>query len=134
MRLQRQLFGSRVARRVFAFFLVASLVPLLGFAALALTRVGAALEQQAFQQLDNASRSYGQITFDKLIGAADSLKDRHAIEGAAFENLPGLDAAAVTVEGTARTLFGEWQPASLPSPAQRPFSPGPVPRFGLPSA
>ncbi len=131
MRLQRQLFGSRVARRVFAFFLVASLVPLLAFGSLALTRVGSALEQQALEQLDNASRSYGQITFDKLVTATASLKDRHAIDVTAASDLPGLDAAVLTVEGTMRPLFGEWRPASLPSPTEgTPAAVTVVPRAG----
>jgi diguanylate cyclase (GGDEF)-like protein len=117
MRLQAQVFGSRVARRVFVFFLIASLVPLLGFAALALLRVGSALEQQAFRQLDDASRSYGQITFDKLVAAADNLEDGDAIDASSAGDLPGLDAAAVAQNGAVRTLFGDWQPANLPSPS-----------------
>jgi len=117
MRLQRQLFTSRVSRRVFVFFLVASLVPLLAFAALAMTRVGSALEQQALEQLDDASRSYGQMAFDKLVTATAGLKGRHAVEATAASDLPGVDAAVLTVEGTVRPLYGEWRAASLPSPA-----------------
>jgi diguanylate cyclase (GGDEF)-like protein len=117
MRLQRQLFGSRVARRVFGSFLLASLVPLLVFAWLALTRVGNALERQAFEQLDNASRSYGQITLDKLVSVADALSDASARSATSAEQLSGVDAAALIVDGTERTLFGDWPPLRVTRPA-----------------
>ena len=47
----QQLFGSHVAWRMFGSFVVASLVPLLGFSWLATNRVGAALEQETFERL-----------------------------------------------------------------------------------
>jgi len=67
MRLQLRVFGSRVARRVFASFVLASAVPLIAVAVLVVTQVGNTLEENAFDDLENASRGYGQLVLDKLL-------------------------------------------------------------------
>jgi len=107
MRFRRQLFGSRVARRVFGLFVVASLLPLLAFSWLATSRVGAALEQEAFERLGAQSRNYGQITLDKLVSVAEALGDAGFVEER-VRDVPGLDAVSVLSAGTERVLRGDW--------------------------
>jgi len=107
MRFRRQLFESRVARRVFGLFVVASLLPLLGFSWLATNRVGAALERQAFERLGTLSRSYGQVTLDKLVSVAEALGDQSSLERRA-RDLPGVDAVSVVAGGEERVLHGDW--------------------------
>src|SRR6185436_13187774 len=103
----RQLFGSHVAWRMFGSFVVASLVPLLGFSWLATNRVGAALEQETFERLGELSRNYGQITLDKLVSVAETLGELGALEGHARER-PGVTAVSVLIDGTERVVGGEW--------------------------
>jgi len=107
MRFRRQLFESRVARRVFGLFIVASLLPLLGFSWLATNRVGAALERQAFERLGTLSRSYGQVTLDKLVSVAEALGDQGSLERRT-RDLPGVDAVSVIAGGSERVLLGDW--------------------------
>ncbi|RPI63671.1 MAG: diguanylate cyclase, partial [Lysobacterales bacterium] len=107
MRFRRQLFESRVARRVFGLFVVASLLPLLGFSWIATNRVGAALERQAFDRLAALSRNYGQITLDKLVSVNEALSDRDSVERRAHD-LPGVDAVSVIAGGKERVLRGTW--------------------------
>ena len=107
MRFRRQLFESRVARRVFGLFVVASLLPLLGFSWLATNRVGAALERQAFERLGTLSRSYGQITLDKLVSVSEALGDHGSLERHT-RDLPGVDAVSVVTGGKERVLRGDW--------------------------
>jgi diguanylate cyclase (GGDEF)-like protein len=105
MRFESQLFESRVARRVFGLFVLASLLPLLAFSWLATNRVGAALERQAFERLGNASRNYGQMTLDKLVSVAETLADPAILEG---RSLPRVDALSVLSGGAERVLIGDW--------------------------
>ncbi len=108
MRITTQLFDSGVARRIFILFVLASLVPLLALALLLTKRVGAALESQAFEQLENAARGYGQVTLDKLLSAAGALPEtRQAQASGAF----GLDAAATLDADGVHPLFGDWSPS-----------------------
>jgi diguanylate cyclase (GGDEF)-like protein len=104
MRLERQLFHSRLARRVFGLFLAASLVPLLALAFLLLRETRRALEEQAFAQLETATRSYGQFTLDKLLAAGNDLHDTAALVADA------LDAVALAGSGTVQPVLGDWTP------------------------
>ena len=108
----RQLFGSHVAWRMFGSFVVASLVPLLGFSWLATNRVGAALEQETFERLGELSRNYGQITLDKLVSVAETLGELGALEGHARDR-PSITAVSVVTEGTERVVGGDWPGSRL---------------------
>src|SRR6185503_5545793 len=105
VRLERPLFDSRLARRVFATFLLASLVPLLALAFLLLQEVGRALEDQAFKQLENTTRSYGQFTLDKMLFAGDSLQEGVALATSAASTSP-FDAVTLVDHGEQRPLVG----------------------------
>ncbi|HEX7238276.1 MAG TPA: EAL domain-containing protein [Gammaproteobacteria bacterium] len=107
MPLERKLFGSRVAWRMFGSFVVASLVPLLAFSWLATNRVGAALEREEFERLGNLSRNYGQITLDKLVSVAETLGELGALEGHARERA-NVTAVSVLIDGTERVASGDW--------------------------
>ena len=107
MRFKRQLFESQVARRVFGLFVAASLLPLLAFSWLATNRVGAALEQEAFERLQSLSRNYGQITLDKLVSVAEALGERATIEERS-RDLPGVDAVSVLRGGEEQVVRGDW--------------------------
>jgi diguanylate cyclase (GGDEF)-like protein len=107
MRFRRQLFESQVARRVFGMFVVASLLPLLGFSWLATNRVGTALEEEAFERLGNLSRNYGQMTVDKLVSVAETLGEPGSLEGRVHD-FPGVDAVSVLVDGEEHVLRGTW--------------------------
>src|SRR6185503_715443 len=109
VRLERPLFDSRLARRVFATFLLASLVPLLALAFLLLQEVGRALEDQAFKQLENTTRSYGQFTLDKMLFAGDSLQEGVALATSAASTSP-FDAVTLVDHGEQRPLVGAWEP------------------------
>ena len=74
MGVRLNLFGSRVASRVFVSFMLAALLPLAVLLFLVLRQVGDTLEARAYDQLGTASRGYGQLVLDKLISAADVLE------------------------------------------------------------
>ena len=135
MRFQRQLFDSRVARRIFGFFVLASFVPLLALAVVLLERVGNALESEALEQLDTTARGYGQFTLDRLVTVAEWLERPALLEAAAAEEGTsfGLEAAVSLTNDTTRPLFGSWSspfepanlPAELPTIAVIPATQGP---------
>jgi diguanylate cyclase (GGDEF)-like protein len=108
MRIKTKLFDSRVARSVFGSFLLASLVPLLGFSYVAVSQVGGALERQVLERLSTLSRNYGQMTLDKLVTSGEALGDIDRIGASASREFAGMDAVAVIENGVERTLFGEW--------------------------
>jgi diguanylate cyclase (GGDEF)-like protein len=109
---KRKLFGSHVAWRMFGSFVVASLVPLLAFSWLAMNRVGAALEQEAFEWLGSLSRNYGQITLDKLVSVAETLGELGALEGRARDRA-SVTAVSVISDGTERVVGGDWPGSRL---------------------
>jgi diguanylate cyclase (GGDEF)-like protein len=73
MRLNAKLFGSRVARRIFAAFVFAGLVPIAAMALLALVQVTSTLEDQALRHVQDTSRSIGQQLLDRLLIADSAL-------------------------------------------------------------
>jgi diguanylate cyclase (GGDEF)-like protein len=73
MRLSLAAFGNRVAWRIFARFVVASLVPLAAVAALFLVQINRTAEQRALLDLGGTSRSVGQVLLDKLVLVNDWL-------------------------------------------------------------
>lgn len=109
MRVQLKVFGSRVARRVFVLFVLASLVPLGVLAGLLLSQVGNTLEDRAYEQLATASRGYGQFVVDKLLSAAAVLSSTAALSPArdakltapGFVSVKRLSAAASAALATA---------------------------------
>jgi diguanylate cyclase (GGDEF)-like protein len=105
MRWPLAMFGSRVAWRVFARFLLASFLPLAALSALFLAQVSRTFEQHAVEELDATSRAIGQVVLDKLLAASDLLAvlaERPApLDLRAF----GLTAAAYTADGRT-TSFG----------------------------
>jgi diguanylate cyclase (GGDEF)-like protein len=122
MRLKTQLFDSRVARRIFTLFLLASLIPLFALSALLIDRVGRALEAQAVAQLEDATRGFGQVTLDKLLAAAEALS---AVDSVAKDRPPqraaSLEAVVQLSNGAATPLLGQWHvaPGALASMAAR---------------
>ena len=112
MRLKLQLFDSRVARRIFALFLLASLLPLFILAIWLSQRLGSELEAEASAQLANAARAYGRLTLENLTAEA-LLPDATALTAAANGRgaLPGVTAAVVVSNGTVQPLFGDWPDA-----------------------
>src|SRR5262245_44484906 len=107
MPLKRQLFGSHVAWRMLGSFVVASLVPLLAFSWLAMNRVGAALEQEAYEWLGDVGRNYGQITLDKLVSVAETVGELGALDGQARDRA-SVTAVSVITEGEERVVGGDW--------------------------
>jgi diguanylate cyclase (GGDEF)-like protein len=112
MRLKTQLFDSRVARRIFVLFLLASLIPLFALSALLIDRVGSALEAQAVTQLEDATRGFGQVTIDKLLAAAEALRAVATLPtDRPPERAASLEAAARLSDGKVVPLFGRWRVA-----------------------
>jgi len=124
MRLRRQLFDSRLARRVFATFMLASLVPLFVLAVWLSQRVGGALEAEASTKLANATRAYGRLTLEKLLSATALLPEPTVLASAEGTGVavPGIAAAVVVENGSVRPLLGEWPdaPTMIASDESRP--------------
>ena len=114
MRIQLKLFDSRLARRIFGLFLLASLVPLFVLVAWLLQRVGAELQDHAEEQLGAAARGYGRTMIEKLLAVSAVLPSAESLsrEAAAGRAAPELAAAAIAAHGRTEVLFGDWPPAS----------------------
>lgn len=114
MKIDSRVFGSRVARRVFLSFILASLLPVVALAFLTSVWVSDALEQRAYEQLSVNARAVGQQILDRLLIARDSLSLT-----ARGELAPTAISAAQVIadDESARPLFGaEFSWADLPMP------------------
>ena len=116
MRLPLAMFGSRVAWRVFARFLLASLLPLGALAALFLTQVGRTLEQRANDGLGDTTRAIGQVLLDKLLAASELLPNVAELDADA--NLGALGLAAARYESAERSATFGAPFATPPLPAE----------------
>ncbi|HEY7673055.1 MAG TPA: HAMP domain-containing protein, partial [Gammaproteobacteria bacterium] len=74
MGFDRNLLGSRVARRTLTAFVVACLIPLSFAAGLAFLQVSSTLERRALADLEAASRGIGQQILDRLLIAHAALE------------------------------------------------------------
>jgi len=123
MRLRRQ-FDSRLARRVFGLFVLASLVPLFILAVWLSQRVGGALEAEASIKLASATRAYGRLTLEKLLSATALLPEPAVLASAASTGttVPGIAAAVVVENGAVRPLLGAWPdaPTTIAADESRP--------------
>jgi hypothetical protein len=102
MALRLQVFRSTVARRVFGLFVLAALIPVTATAMLALNHVSRVLTEIAEQQLRDASRSYGQLVFQRLVTADRALSRLSAnpVPVVSADSRPSeLEAAAVLSGG-----------------------------------
>jgi diguanylate cyclase (GGDEF)-like protein len=100
MRFDRNLLGSRVARRTLTAFVVACFIPLGVTAGLAFLQVGATLENRAHSELREASRRVGQQILDRLLIASG------ALEQLAASNELIIDAAYLETAAGAERLRG----------------------------
>ena len=103
MKLDRGFFGSRVARRIFGSFVIASLVPIATTAILALLQVGRVLQTRAYEQLSATTRSVGQQVLDRLLIAEEALGYVATNRGGAHPI--GIDAALLETQGRIEPLF-----------------------------
>jgi diguanylate cyclase (GGDEF)-like protein len=120
MRFEPMLFGSRVARRVFALFILAGLLPLAIVILLAFARVGTTLEDRAFTDLERVSRVAGQQLLDRLLVARELLSSVPRV--AAGSASVAFDAAFVRSPDGTEWLFGaadDFEVAQPPLDAQR---------------
>ena len=108
MKLDRGFFGSRVARRIFGSFVIASLVPIATTAILALLQVGRVLQTRAYEQLSATTRSVGQQVLDRLLIAEEALGYVATNRGGAHPI--GIDAALLETQGRIEPLFGTLEP------------------------
>jgi diguanylate cyclase len=70
----RAFLASRVARRVFALFVISALVPLMLMALLSVTYVRDTLIEQGQQRLAAHAKAYGMAVFGRLLDAADRVE------------------------------------------------------------
>lgn len=110
MRFSLQLFDSKVARRIFTSFFIASLLPVGLVAVLVVMQVRDAVEQQAQWNLRDAGRNSGQHLLDRLLAAEFILP----YLGAPWLDDPPVqfDAAAMLRDGGVQPLFGSFDVAS----------------------
>lgn len=74
MKLELNVFNSKLARRIFATFIACALIPVLILAALSLYQVSGQLKAQAYQRLGRAAKSYGLSIYEHLMFCDDELK------------------------------------------------------------
>jgi diguanylate cyclase len=119
MRVRPQLFDSRIARRIFGLFLVASLVPLFVVALWLAHRVGGEVERHANEQIAAATRSYGRVLLEKLLAVTAALP---AGDAQTLSPVAEWTAAAIVRGGDVTARIGEWpvSPASIHTSADEP--------------
>jgi diguanylate cyclase (GGDEF)-like protein len=114
MRLPLPSVGNKIAWRIFARFVLASLVPIAVLAVLFYTEVSRSLEQRATAELDDASRRIGQLILDKLITTSDLLAATEQPRDEAQMRAFGLDAVRYERAGSV-VAFGTFDPPHLPA-------------------
>ena len=123
MRLRGRAFlTSRVARRVFALFVVAALLPLALMALLSMTHVRGALIEQGERRLAADAKTFGSAAFGHLLDASDVARlavDSWSEPAGGRLALQAFDSLAhLAPDGSIRLLAG--QPLDLaPTPAER---------------
>jgi diguanylate cyclase (GGDEF)-like protein len=109
MRIELKLFDSRIARRVFGLFLLASLVPLFVLVLWLLQRIGGELQSHAEEQLGSAARGYGRMMIEKLLAVSAVLPGADSMAAGDRAPPPELTAAAIVKNGRTQVLFGDWK-------------------------
>jgi len=66
LRIQPAFLKSKVARRVFALFVLSAIVPVIAMVLLALGHLGGLLEQIGYRELNTATKSYGMSAIERL--------------------------------------------------------------------
>jgi diguanylate cyclase (GGDEF)-like protein len=123
MRIELKLFDSRIARRIFGLFLLASLVPLFVLVLWLLQRVGTELQSHAEEELGTAARGYGRTLIEKLLAVSATLPNPQALARGTLGAQPSaLTAIAVVTRGGTRILAGDWPspPTDLPLDPEKP--------------
>jgi diguanylate cyclase len=105
MSIRLQVFDSRIARRIFGLFLVASLVPLFVLALWLSQRVGGEIERHAREQIAAASRNYGRMTLERLVAASAALP---SVGSEPLSASPEWISAASVRNGETLSQFGDW--------------------------
>jgi diguanylate cyclase (GGDEF)-like protein len=117
--IEPRIFGTKVALRVFASFVLAAVVPLAVVAGLVSTQVAWTLERQAQRKLDDAGSSIGQQLLDRLLIVDDALRSLPSMSEPGEST--AIESAQLVVDGEVRTLLGEpfAAPAMRDDDAQR---------------
>lgn len=115
MRWPLAMFGSRVARRMFARFALASFLPLAALAALFLIQAGRTVERRASEELESTTRAVGHLLLDKLLSASELLATLPDLPDSANLNAFGLDAAVYRAAGSSRSFGVPFQPPPPPA-------------------
>jgi putative nucleotidyltransferase with HDIG domain len=81
MKLETRSFRSKVARRIFALFMVCALLPIGALSLVALVHVSRQFDEQSRTRLVQASKAHGMAIFDRLSSAEATLKLVAAVLG-----------------------------------------------------
>jgi diguanylate cyclase (GGDEF)-like protein len=122
MRWPLAMFGSRVARRMFARFALASFLPLGALAALFLIQAGRTLERRGAEELETTTRTVGHVVLDKLLAASELLATVPDLPDSASLAAFGIDAASHRANGVVRSFGAAFEPPALP-PGLQPGTP-----------
>ena len=92
MKVERVFLRSRVARRIFLLFIVASLVPVILLAGLSYAQISRLITDQQYQQIKQANKTYGLALLDRLMFLDRQLDwiTRHRSEPVRSAPEPGL--------------------------------------------
>jgi diguanylate cyclase (GGDEF)-like protein len=108
VRIELKLFDSRIARRVFGLFLLASLVPLFVLVVWLLQRIGGELQSHAEEALGSAARSYGRMMIEKLLAISAVLPSADSLASNGPVPTREMTAGAIVRNGRTEVLFGAW--------------------------
>jgi len=109
------LFGTTVAWRIFARFVLASLIPVGVLAALFFNEVEGSLQRRTTEQLEDASRGVGQLVLDKLLAASNILTVVDAPDAITSVRSLGLSSLRYESNGTTVTFGDPFDPPPLPA-------------------
>jgi len=96
MNLKDTFLRSKVGRRMFLYFVLSALIPILFLAVLYFEEIGRLLDKQVYAQLGNAATSYRTSLYERLL-LVDELLRNSASE-------LGGDKASSLAKGKSRTL------------------------------
>jgi len=116
MGLRLQVFRTRVARRVFAMFVLAALIPVAATALLTLSHIDRALTDAARQQLNDATRSYGQLIYRRLTlaeGVLTRLPRNPDLFASLQNHPPEFETVSLIADGKTTHLYGELRVGDL---------------------
>ncbi len=93
MRIDRTALRSKVARRIFALFVLCALLPIAALAIISYIQVSAVLGQQSQQRLRQAAKATGTAVFERLLALESQLQVLTSVlaSGVPARRDPGLD-------------------------------------------